>query len=126
MAEFLADRGKKIELLTESVFAGEQLDNYTIEVAYTRVLTKGVVITPLVRVKEIRGNIVIICNVLTGVERQIDGVDTIVFATDGKANDKLYRSLKGKVAELYQVGQCVSPRKLLDSVYDGAMVGREL
>lgn len=57
-------------------------------------------------------------------KRQIEGVDSIVFCHDGMPDDRLYRSLKGKVKELYEVGQCVSPRKLLDSVYDAAVVGR--
>ena len=125
-ADFLAERGKKVELLTEIIYAGEMLDHYTIETIYARVLSKGVIMTPLTKCKEIKGNTVTAGNVLTGVEREIEGVDTVVFCTDGMANDGLYRSLKGKVKELYQVGQCVSPRKLLDSVYDGALVGRKL
>ena len=56
----------------------------------------------------------------------IEGVDSIVFCTDGRADDALYRSLKGKVKELYEVGQCVSPRRLLDSIHDGARIGRKL
>ena len=125
-ADFLADRGKKVELLTDSIHAGNQLDFYTIEAIYTRVLSKGVTLTPLTRCKEIRGNTVIACNVLTDAEREIEGVDTVVFCTDGVANDSLYRSLKGKVKELYEVGQCVSPRKLIDSIYDATLVGRKL
>ena len=125
-AEFLADRGKSVELLTKAVHAGGQLDYYTLETAYTKCLAKGVVITPLTRVKEINGSSIVSCNVLTGIEKRIEGIDTIVFATDGMADNALYRSLKGKVKELYQVGQCVSPRKMLDSVHDGFRVGRAL
>jgi hypothetical protein len=59
-------------------------------------------------------------------EKELEGVDTVIFCTHGRANDWLYGALKGKVKELYQVGQCVSPRELLDSVHDGAFVGRQL
>lgn len=126
VADFLADKGKKVELLTQAIFAGGQLDWSTLQTLYTMLLSKGVTITPLTKVKEIRGNTVIAYNELTGAERQIEGIDTVVFCTDGKADDSLYRFLKGKVRELYEVGQCVSPRKLLDSVYDAALVGRTL
>ena len=126
VADILADRGKKVELLTQAIFAGGQLDWSTLQTLYTRLLSKGITITPLTKIKEIRGNRIIAYNVLTGAERQIEGIDTVVFCTDGKADDGLYRSLKGKVRELYEVGQCVSPRKLLDSVYDGTLVGRTL
>jgi len=127
-ADSLADRGKKVELLTEDAYAGAdtKADVHTEWAIYARVLSKGVIITPLTRVKEIKDNTVVTSNVITGMERQIEGISTAVFVTDGRANDSLYRSLKGKVKELYQVGQCVSPRKMLDSVYDGAVVGRKL
>jgi pyruvate/2-oxoglutarate dehydrogenase complex dihydrolipoamide dehydrogenase (E3) component len=125
-ADFLAEKGKKVELVTEVAYAGMDLDYCTIEDAYYRLLTKRVVITPLTRVKEIRGNTVIVYNTLTNDERQIEGVDAVVFCHDGMPEDSLYRSLKGKVKELYELGQCVSPRKLLDSVYDAAVVGRLL
>lgn len=68
----------------------------------------------------------IVYNVLTKIERQIEGVDTVVIASRGKADDTLYRSLKGKVKELYAVGQCESPRILVHSIRDGARVGRLL
>jgi hypothetical protein len=125
-ADFLADRSKKIELITEDAFAGGRVDCDTLWLAYTRVLSKGVVITPLTRAKEVRSSTIIVVNALTGVEGEINGIDTVVFTTDGRANDSLYRTLKGKVKELYEVGQCVSPRPLLDSVYDGALIGRKL
>jgi hypothetical protein len=64
--------------------------------------------------------------VLTNAESLIEEVDSIVFCTDGRADDALYRSLKGKVKELYEVGQCLSPRRLLDSIHDGARIGRKL
>jgi len=50
----------------------------------------------------------------------------VVIASGGEANDSLYRSLKGQVKELHAVGQCISPRKLRDSIWDGARVGRQL
>jgi thioredoxin reductase len=125
-AEFLADLGKKVELITESVYAGGMVDFHTIWVTYTRVISKNVKITTLSAVKEIVGRNVIIYNVLNNTEKTIGEFDTVVFCTDGRANDSLYRSLKGKVKELYMVGQCVSPRRLLDSIHDGARVARAI
>jgi hypothetical protein len=51
-------------------------------------------------------------------------VDTLVLAMGSVANDALFKSLDGKVRELYTVGQCVSPRKMLESTYDGLRAGR--
>ncbi len=126
VADFLSDRGAKVELITEAFFAGMELDDATISIVYGRLLTKGVTITPLTKLKEIKGNTVTVFNVFTKEERQIGGVDTVVIASRGRADDTLYRSLKGKVNELYAVGQCESPRVLLHSIWDGARVGRLL
>ena len=126
VADFLADRGAKVEVLTETLFAGSQVDESTLSAIYDRLLNKRVVITPLTKVKEIKGDTVIVFNVLTKAERQIKGVETVVIASSGEADDVLYRSLKGEVKKLYAVGHCVSPRKLRDSIWDGARVGRAI
>jgi len=125
-ADFLAQKGKRVRLLNESIHTGAMVDKHTLEILYARLSSQGVVITPVTAVKEIQGKTVVTYNTLTGTEGQIEEVDSVVFCTDGRANDALYRSLKGKVKELYQVGQCVSPRQLLDSVADGYRVGRAI
>jgi len=53
-------------------------------------------------------------------------VDTVVLATGQIANDRLYGLLKGKVAELYAVGDCVAPRDVEAAIYEGQKVGRKL
>ena len=115
-----------MELITESLFAGPLLDISTAETIYSRLLAKGVIITPLTGLKEIQGKVLVLHNVLTGAERRVETMDSIVLATEGRPNDILYRSLKGKVKEIYLVGQCLSPRRLLDSIFDGALVGKSL
>lgn len=59
-----------MELITEALFAGMQLDNVTIPVVYTRLLSKGITITPMTKLKEIKRNAMIVYNVLTKMERQ--------------------------------------------------------
>jgi len=67
---------------------------------------------------------VVASNMLTRQERTIEEVDTVVLALGSAANDSLYKALKGKVRELYLVGQALAPRKMLDSTLDGLRVGR--
>jgi len=126
VADFLADRGKRVEIITETAFAGSEADILTIEMAYFSVLSKEVVITPLTSIQEMRGKTIIAYNVITSAERRIEGIDTVVFCTDERTNDALYYSLKGKVKELYLVGQALSPRRLLDSIADAYVTARAL
>jgi 2,4-dienoyl-CoA reductase-like NADH-dependent reductase (Old Yellow Enzyme family)/thioredoxin reductase len=126
MADFLAERGRKVELITDTPYAGSEADALTVEMAYFSVLSKGVVITPLTSIKEIRGKTVVVYNVITNAERQIEGVDTVVVCADERTNDTLYYALKGKVKELYLVGQALSPRRLLDSIADAYVMAKAL
>ncbi len=125
-ADFLADRGRKVELITDMAFAGTEVDIYTIETAYFNALNRGVVITPLTGLKEVNGKTATVYHVLTNTERQIEGIDTIVVCNDERANDALYYTLKGQVKELHLVGQALSPRKLLDSIADAYVAARAL
>ncbi len=126
VADFLAEKGRKVEIVTETAYAGSEVDSPTIETAYFNTLSRGVVITPLTSIKEIRGKTIIAYNVITNAERQIEGIDTVVFCTDERANDALYYALKGQVKELYLVGQALSPRRLLDSIADAYVTARAL
>jgi hypothetical protein len=76
--------------------------------------------------KSIDGDSVVIFNLYTGAEEAIAGVDTVVLATGPKANDELYFALKGTVANLHRIGDCVAPRKLDHAIYEGYLAGREL
>src|SRR3990172_12256050 len=40
--------------------------------------------------------------------------ETVVLATGTESENTLYRNLEGRVPELYAIGDCVAPRKLLE------------
>ena len=44
----------------------------------------------------------------------------IVLATGTRPNNALSQSLKGKVPELYQAGDCIEPRRFLEAIHEGA------
>jgi 2,4-dienoyl-CoA reductase-like NADH-dependent reductase (Old Yellow Enzyme family)/thioredoxin reductase len=126
VAIFLADKGKKVELVTHCLYAGSELETNTLTFMYQQLLGSGGIITPVTRVKEIAGSTVVVANAVSGAERRIEGVDTVVYSAIGKAYDALYHALKDEVKEIYAVGHCLAPRLLQDSVWDGANVGRWL
>jgi pyruvate/2-oxoglutarate dehydrogenase complex dihydrolipoamide dehydrogenase (E3) component len=123
-AEFLAERGSEVEILVPQAFMGFPIEPITFTLAQMRLYGKGVVFTPTMDVKSVQGGTVTVSHSFTGEKSTIEGVDTVVVARGGVANDSLCRALKGKVGELYSVGQCVAPRKMLDSTLDGLRVGR--
>lgn len=59
-------------------------------------------------------------NILTqkGEELTLEA-DSIVLATGARADDRLVNELQGAVPELYTVGDCVAPRRILEAIREG-------
>jgi NADPH-dependent 2,4-dienoyl-CoA reductase/sulfur reductase-like enzyme len=126
-AEYLADKGKKVEIVTALPFVGMGIATTSDWLAYCmRVRNKGVIFTPNTILKEISEKTVVVIDAFTHKERNIEEVDTVVLSTGNRADNQLYNSLKGKVKELYAAGDCVAPRKAIDAIYEGYNVGRIL
>jgi len=123
-AEFLAERGSQVEVLVPEAYMGFPTEPITLTLALMRLEAKGVVVTPAVDIRSVQGSTVTVSSAYGRQQRIIEGVDTVVVARGSVADAGLYRALKGKVRELYSAGQCVAPRKMLDSTLDGLRVGR--
>jgi 2,4-dienoyl-CoA reductase-like NADH-dependent reductase (Old Yellow Enzyme family)/thioredoxin reductase len=53
-------------------------------------------------------------------------VDHIVLATGARPNKNLAQSLRGKVPKLFEVGDCVEPRRIMESIHEGAKAGLQI
>jgi thioredoxin reductase len=127
VCEVLLDRGSQVEVVSRfnALFP---LTLYTLDIAtlYNRLMSKGLTERLNHWAASIDGRTVRIFNLYTGAGSTIDGVDTVVLATGPKADDELYFALKGSVANLHRIGDCVAPRKLDHAIYEGELAGREL
>ena len=124
VAEYLADQGKAVEIVTSQFHAGNGIHINFIPDVYRRLSRKGVVITPNTSVLAITPDCVDVADSFTGTERRITGIDTVVLAMGNEARNDLHRALDGKVPELHAIGDCVAPRKLDDAILDGERAGR--
>ncbi len=50
--------------------------------------------------------------------------DTIILACGFKPNETLLKALSGKVSEVYTIGDCVEPRKIMDAIKEGFPLAR--
>jgi pyruvate/2-oxoglutarate dehydrogenase complex dihydrolipoamide dehydrogenase (E3) component len=50
----------------------------------------------------------------------------IVLATGAAPDKALAQSLKGVVAEVFEAGDCVEPRRIMESIHEGAKAGLEI
>ena len=123
-ADFLAEKGCRVYVLTEALYAGAMLDAGTLELIYRRLLTKGVTITPLTAIKLMDGRTVVTENVFSKDEGRIESVDMIVTAYQGEADDSLRRDMKGRIDDIHLIGDALAPRRMMDAILDGARAGR--
>jgi mycofactocin system FadH/OYE family oxidoreductase 2 len=124
-AELLADKGKKVHMITSSLFVGQDLGgSQDMYLTRQRLLQKGVTFTPDFAVMEIKGLEVNGFNVYSNEWKIIKGYDSIVLAMGNRVEDSLYFALKGKVKELYRIGDCVAPRKIDMAILEGDKIGR--
>ncbi len=128
IAENLADKGKKVTILSRLPVPGYDIDFITTvaQPLYTRLFRKKIKFKTFVELREIRGSTLVIANAFTNEEETLEGIDTVVFAMGGRASNEVYRSLKGKVKELYIVGDCVAPRRIPQAIYEAAKIGRQI
>jgi thioredoxin reductase len=124
-AEFLADQGKKVDVITDSLFVGVELgpigDLYS---SRQRLLQKGVRFISDVMVQEIQGTTVKAVNIYSNEAQIFEGYDTVVVVMPNRPDDALYFRLKKKIKELYRIGDCVAPRKIDMAIWEGNKIGR--
>jgi mycofactocin system FadH/OYE family oxidoreductase 2 len=126
-AEYLAELGKTVHIVTSSLFVGSDLGpSQDLYLARQRILQKGATFTPDFAVLEIRGTEVHGLNVYTNEMKTFSDFDTVVTAMGNEVDDALYYSLKGLIKELYRAGDCVAPRKADMAIYEGYMVGSKV
>ena len=119
MADFLADQGKQVEIVTGLTYVGSGTHAQAAwHYLYGRLLEKGVVMTSMTGVSRIGEDSVDVYHVVNpDIARTIQPVDTVVISAGGQAIDGLYRELKARFPEVYAVGDCAQPRDIEMATY---------
>ncbi len=123
-AEYLLDRGRRVEVISRLFYAGQDVGITSIAPLYSRLFAKGVTLTPHTDLVAVEGSAVVVANVYTRAERRIEGVDTVVLSMGSRSIDALYRTLKGQVAAVHAIGDCVAPRGIHQAILEGTRVAR--
>ena len=119
-AEYLADQGKKVDILTSEQFVGPDLAMQgDLSDVRTRLHQKGVRFYSTLTVKRIDGKQVTAQNKFTGETVLFNDHDAVVLATSLKANDHLYCSLKEKLPIVLRAGDCITPRRVGQAIWEG-------
>ena len=122
--EYLADQGKKVHMITSELFIGLELSPLgDLSLTRQRLLQGGVTFASDLRVEKIESTRVKCIDIYTNKPVILEGYDTIVLDMGNQSDDKLYKDLKGKVKELYRIGDCVAPRGIDMAFLEARRVG---
>jgi 2,4-dienoyl-CoA reductase-like NADH-dependent reductase (Old Yellow Enzyme family)/thioredoxin reductase len=124
-ADFLSEHGKKVTVVRRGPEMATGLFDSTRQALLNRLEKKGVALMPGIReYQEITEEGLHILN--SKGEPQLLAADSIVLATGVTANDRLARAARNIVSEVYLVGDCAEPGRIVDAIRDGSSAGREI
>jgi 2,4-dienoyl-CoA reductase (NADPH2) len=122
LAEFLTKRGRKVTIVEASDVLGEGMTPVLLGHLLAWFEKKGVIaITGAKRVRIMDGKVVV-----TGKDGQesVIETDTVVPAVPLSADMGLFERLKGRIPEVYAVGDCREPLLIVDAIETGSNVAR--
>jgi dimethylamine/trimethylamine dehydrogenase len=135
VAQKLAGEGHEVHLLTQAGDIANYME-YTLEapMLHRDLHRLGVGIHPYTMVERIEPGVVHAYNVWNPAHKEQFEIDSVVLCTARISNDELYRELKSDKARLeqegieavYVIGGAAAPRMIVDSIFDGHRLAREI
>jgi mycofactocin system FadH/OYE family oxidoreductase 2 len=123
VAELLADRGCRVEIVTNGMVVGQDLGvTLDLETWWMRASAKGIVQSTDLVPMGLEGRTLQLLHHPTGVMHQRTP-DWIVLAVPASPVEWLYQDLKSAGVDVRRVGDCVAPRRAHAAVIDGERVG---
>lgn len=126
VAEYLLDRGKRVEIVTSERALCGFLGATTTPPVFRRLFSKGGRLHCNLKVVQFESNQAIARNVWSEQEEVLGPYDAFVYAYGGEAVCDLEKELIGKVRRLELIGDCFAPRTLQHAILEGHSLAREL
>jgi 2,4-dienoyl-CoA reductase-like NADH-dependent reductase (Old Yellow Enzyme family)/thioredoxin reductase len=120
-AEFLAGKGKKVTIVSESPRLAKEMVPLLRAPLLSRLRDKGVDMFANVTIEEVSESGVQVIS--EEGDRRTIAADTVVIAKGYKPNRELYDAIKGKVPEIHIAGDSKEPRTILAAVSEGFNIG---
>jgi 2,4-dienoyl-CoA reductase-like NADH-dependent reductase (Old Yellow Enzyme family)/thioredoxin reductase len=124
-ADYLSEHHKKVTVVRRGPEMATGLFDSARQALLNRLEKKGVILMPGIReYQRITEEGLYILN--SEGKQQLLEADSIVLATGVTANDRLAKAAQSIISEVYLVGDCAEPGRILDAIRDGASAGREI
>jgi 2,4-dienoyl-CoA reductase-like NADH-dependent reductase (Old Yellow Enzyme family)/thioredoxin reductase len=128
IADFLAERGKRVEIFHKWTGIGSQIDRYSMGPVMRRLAENKVAIHTGLRLSTVDENRIEFRSAFDGRSHRFEGFDTVVLVYGSVPDARLYRELKagGGIERLFLVGSAWVPRRIAEATQHGARVGLEV
>jgi len=123
VAEYLADTGHAVRLVSPHLHAGSSLHVYHLPALYRRLAAKGIAVTPHVVPLVFDGRTLTMRDRFGAAVLRFEDVDAVVLSIGNRADRTLFDALDGRVPELHAIGDCLAPRQIDHAIVDGERVG---
>lgn len=127
VTDYLAAKGIAVQVITPLLSFSPQVEGMVVDEMYTRAKELG---AEYLAGYDIAGwdseRVLRVRSVQTGEERTLEGIDAVVGAIGSASVNELAIGLRGKVAELYVIGDANLPQTVEHATYQGARIGREI
>ncbi len=124
VAEYLAEQGCRVEIVTPTLYVGQDLGvTLDLENWYRRARQLNIICTPNVSVLNAANGLVTAVHNYSGQIITFDPVDTIVLAVQRRADAGLYFALKGRVPELHRIGYALARRRAQPALLECGRAG---
>ncbi len=125
VAEYLADRGKEVTVVSRFSRIGEDIDENLRADVITRLYSKNVALIPDSVVAAIEPRRAKVVNIYSKRETWVE-MDTVVLACGGRSDDVLYQALVSRRDRVHAVGDCVAPRRMHDAILMATRAARAI
>jgi len=125
VADYLAERGKRVEIFHKWTGIGSEIDRYSIGPVMSRLADNDVVIHSGLRLASVGDGKLEFKSAFGGRTRSFEGFDSVVLVYGSVPDARLYYELRdaGSVDRLFLVGSAWVPRRLAEATQHGARVG---
>lgn len=125
VAEYLADRGKKVQIFHKSVHLATEVARYSIGMVLKRMEQCGITVQPNRILKSVSAEALEFVSSWGQATYRETGFDSVVLVYGAVQQPQLYHDLKadGSIAEVYLVGSAWVPRRLAEATRHGADIG---
>ncbi|MFC1991060.1 FAD-dependent oxidoreductase, partial [Chloroflexota bacterium] len=125
VAEYLLESKNSVTIIEQLPAMASDMEPYHRYRLLELLKENNVTVLTRRKVVGVAENAVQIAN-LDSQQEELVEADRAVVAMGARPLDSLADALKGKVQELYFIGDCSQPRSIMEAIYEGALAGRQI